>query len=133
MPSCSNNILLVHDDKCDFSENDLYSAVLIDRIPYNLCKFKVKKLSVISIQKIDNRDNQNFLDASEPLKLKNKSRKIRFIRIVNKLYRGITPFGLLLWKVKQTIFNSVSASACHIGRPIGVTPGQKVLLHGTIY
>ena len=26
--------------------------------------------------------------------------------------------------------NSVSASACHIGGPKGVSPGQKVLLHG---
>ena len=28
--------------------------------------------------------------------------------------------------------NSVSASACHIGGPKGVSPGQKALLHGTI-
>ena len=27
--------------------------------------------------------------------------------------------------------NSVSASACHIGGPKGVSPGQKALLHGT--
>ena len=26
--------------------------------------------------------------------------------------------------------NSVSASACHIGGPKGVSPGQKALLHG---
>ena len=29
--------------------------------------------------------------------------------------------------------NSVSASACHIGGPKGVSPGQKALLHGIIY
>ena len=28
---------------------------------------------------------------------------------------------------------SVSASACHIGGPKGVSPGQKPLLHGTNY
>ena len=28
--------------------------------------------------------------------------------------------------------NSVSASACHIGGPKGISPGQKALLHGTI-
>ena len=28
--------------------------------------------------------------------------------------------------------NSVSASACHIGGPKGVSPGQKALLHGTL-
>ena len=28
--------------------------------------------------------------------------------------------------------NSVSASACHIGGPKGVSPGQKALLHGTV-
>ena len=27
--------------------------------------------------------------------------------------------------------NSVSASACHIGGPKGVSPGQKALFHGT--
>ena len=27
--------------------------------------------------------------------------------------------------------NYVSASACHIGGPKGVSPGQKTLLHGT--
>ena len=27
--------------------------------------------------------------------------------------------------------NSVSASACHIGGPKGVSPGQKALLHGS--
>ena len=27
--------------------------------------------------------------------------------------------------------NSVSASACHIGGPKGVRPGQKALLYGT--
>jgi len=27
--------------------------------------------------------------------------------------------------------NSVSALACHIGGPKGVSPGQKALLHGT--
>ena len=26
--------------------------------------------------------------------------------------------------------NSVSASACHLGGPKGVSPGQKALLHG---
>ena len=26
--------------------------------------------------------------------------------------------------------NSVSASACHIGGPKGISPGQKALLHG---
>ena len=29
--------------------------------------------------------------------------------------------------------NSVSASACHIGGPKGVSPGQKALLHGMNY
>ena len=29
--------------------------------------------------------------------------------------------------------NSVSASACHIGGPKGVIPGQKALLHGTLF
>ena len=29
--------------------------------------------------------------------------------------------------------NSVSASACHICGPIGVSPGQKALLHGTAF
>ena len=29
--------------------------------------------------------------------------------------------------------NSVSASACHIGGPKGVSPGQKALLHGSQY
>ena len=29
--------------------------------------------------------------------------------------------------------NSLSASACHIGGPKGVSPGQKALLHGTFY
>ena len=29
--------------------------------------------------------------------------------------------------------NSVSASACHIGAPKGVSPGQKALLHGTLF
>ena len=29
--------------------------------------------------------------------------------------------------------NSVSASACHIGEPKGVSPGQKALLHGTLW
>ena len=29
------------------------------------------------------------------------------------------------------IVNSVSASACHIGGPKGVSPGQKTLLHGS--
>ena len=28
--------------------------------------------------------------------------------------------------------NSVSASACHIDGPKGVSPGQKALLHGTL-
>ena len=28
--------------------------------------------------------------------------------------------------------NSVSASACHIGGPKGVSPGQKPLLHGNV-
>ena len=29
--------------------------------------------------------------------------------------------------------NSVSASACHIGGPKGVSPGQKALLHGIFF
>ena len=29
--------------------------------------------------------------------------------------------------------NFVSASACHIGGPKGVSPGQKALLHGTTH
>ena len=29
--------------------------------------------------------------------------------------------------------NSVSASACHIGGPKGVRPGQKALLHGSLF
>ena len=28
--------------------------------------------------------------------------------------------------------NSVSASACHIGGPKGVSPGQKALFHGNV-
>ena len=29
--------------------------------------------------------------------------------------------------------NFVSASACHIGGPKGVNPGQKALLHGNVF
>ena len=31
------------------------------------------------------------------------------------------------------IVKSVSASACHIGESKGVSPGQKALLHGTVF
>ena len=35
--------------------------------------------------------------------------------------------------MSTVIVNSVSASACHIGGPKGVSPGQKALLHGKLY
>ena len=38
-------------------------------------------------------------------------------------------FGPLLWQVMQTV-SSMSASACHIGGPNSVNPGQILLAYG---
>ena len=43
----------------------------------------------------------------------------------------LTSIGPLLWQAKQTNVSYVSASACHIGGPIDVNPGELTLVYGT--
>ena len=52
---------------------------------------------------------------------------IRSLPYSNRISPWLTEFGPLLWQAKQTM----SASACHIGRPIYVNPGELALVYGT--
>ena len=45
----------------------------------------------------------------------------------NRISPGLTEFGPLPWQAKQT---ALSASACHIGGPNSVNPGQILLVYG---
>ena len=48
----------------------------------------------------------------------------------NAFWPGLTPFWPTAVVGEADSVNSVSASACHIGGPKGVSPGQKALLRG---